>query len=168
MTHDLSTSRSLLISIRHQSLATFHEVDSYSFALTIFVPNAGNINQRQTGGFTYVNGQGTSTDSCANAIMYTLINGHLFSNTSSGSTQFGAPANVDYTTFVPQANPGPITTTFSVDAQNNLIWSNVAFYNNFAQWCIRADNTVIAVFVAPNLAPNLAPNDCVFIQLSLI
>lgn len=154
----------MLISTSYPPTATFHEVDSYSFALTIFVPNAGKINERQTGGSTFVNGQGTSTDSCTNAVMYTLINDHLFFNTSNGATQFGAPSNVKYTTFVPQANPGAIITTFSVDAQNNLIWSNVAFYNNFAQWCIRADNTVIPVFVAPNLAPN----DCVFIQLSLI
>jgi hypothetical protein len=154
----------MLTRTRYPPTATFHEVNSYSFALTIFVPNAGNINERQTGGFTFVNGQGTSTDSCTNAIMCTLINGHLFSNTSSGAVQFGAPSNVDYASFVPQANPGAVTTTFSVDAQNNLIWNNVAFYNIFAHWCIRADNTVVAVFVAPNLAPN----DCVFIQLSLI
>lgn len=154
----------MLIATRSQPLSTFREVDSYSFVLNIFVPEVKNINRRQTSGGGFINGQGTSTDSCANAVVYTLVNGQLFANASSGTTQFGTDANTNYTAFTPQTNPGPITTTFAVDSSNNLIWNNVAFYNNFAQWCVRSDNSIIAVFVAPSLAPS----DCIFVQLNLI
>ncbi len=154
----------MLIATRPQPLSTFHEVDSYSFVLNIFVPEVKNINRRQTVGGGFINGQGTSTDSCANAVVYTLVNGQLFANASSGTTQFGTDANVNFTTFTPQANPGAITSTFAVDSSNNLIWNNVAFYNNFAQWCVRSDNSIFAVFVAPSLAPS----DCIFVELSLI
>jgi hypothetical protein len=106
----------MLISIRPQPSVAFHAVDSYSFALTIFVPGVVNINQRQTTGVIFVNRQGTSTDSSANTVIYTLVNGHLFANASSGTTEFGTQPNVDFAPFVPQANPGNITTTFAVDS----------------------------------------------------
>lgn len=154
----------MLITIRPQPTATFHEIDSYSFVLNVFVPKVENMNKRQTSGGGFLNGQGTSTNTCANAVVYTLINGQLFANASSGTTQFGADLNVNYTLFTPRVNPGAINTTFAVDSQNNLIWNNVAFYNNFAQWCVRADNSINAVFVAPYLAPS----DCVFVQLNMI
>jgi hypothetical protein len=139
-------------------------VDSYSFILNIFLPQGGDIARRQSSGGVFVNGQGTSTDSCTNAVVYTLVNGQLFANTTSSTTQFGTDPNIDYTPFTPSSTPGTINSTFAVDAQNNLMWNNVAFYNNFAQWCIRADNTIYAVFVASTLAPG----DCVFVQLNMV
>lgn len=139
-------------------------MDSYSFILDVFVPRSADISRRQSGGNGFVNGQGSSTDSCTNAVVYTLVNGQLFANTTSGATQFGTDPNLNYTLFTPSATPGSINGTFAVDSQNNLMWNNVAFYNNFAQWCIRADNTINAVFVASTLAPS----DCVFVQLNMV
>ena len=128
------------------------------------MPYGGDIVRRQSGGGGFVNGQGTSTDSCTNAVVYTLVNGQLFANTTSSTTQFGTDRGIDFAAFTPRASPGTINSTFAVDAQNNLMWNNVAFYNNFAQWCVRADNTVYAVFVAATLAPS----DCVFVQLNMV
>lgn len=73
------------------------------------------------------------------SILWSMVNSQLFANASSGTTQFGAKPNVNLTLFTPQVNPGAITTTFAVDSQKNLIWNNVAFYNNFVQWCERSD-----------------------------
>lgn len=96
--------------------------------------------------------------------MYTLVNGKLFANASTGTTQFGTNSGVDYAVFTPKVDPGPINTAFSVDSQNNLMWNNVAFYNNMASWCILPNNSVVAVFGAPSVAPE----DCIFVQLSLV
>lgn len=76
---------------------------------------------------------------------------------------FGTSPGQAYTNFTPSANPGSITTAFSVDSQNNLMWSNSAFYNNMARFCVLADNTIVAVFDDPLLAPR----GCLFISLSM-
>lgn len=99
---DLRENIFMLIAIRPKS--SFNEVDSYSFVLNISVPEVKNIQRRQSPGGGFINGQGTSTDSCANAAVYTLVNGQLFANVISGTTQFGTDANVDYTVFNPRAN----------------------------------------------------------------
>jgi hypothetical protein len=69
---------------------------------TFSVPEVKNIQRRQSPGGGFINRQGTSTDSCANAVVYTLVNGQLFANAISGTTQFGTDANVDYTVFIPE------------------------------------------------------------------
>lgn len=111
----------------------------------------------------YLGGSGQVTNSCQNAVIYSLVNGQLFANTSSGVTQFSTNAGTTYANFTPSANPGAITTTFSVDSQNNLMWTNPSFYNSFARFCILSDNTIVAVFVDPALAPP----DCMFVILSM-
>jgi hypothetical protein len=155
--------RPLLTATRPQS-SSFNQVDSYSFVLNIFGPEVKNIYRRQTSGGTFVNGQGTSTDTCSNAVVYTLVNGQLFANASSGTTQFGSNSTDAYTVFTPRLYPAKISGTFAVDSQNNLIWNNASFYNSFAQWCVRSDNSIVAVFVAPSLAPS----DCVFVLLNMV
>ena len=109
-------------------LTTPHPVDSYSFILNIFVPRFSNGNQRRQSSGNYV-GRGQATDSCANATLYTLVNGRLFANQSGGtSLQFGTSSGTQYATLVPSSSPGDIMTTFSVDNDNNLMWTNTAFY----------------------------------------
>lgn len=131
----------------------------------MFVPqiHVKRRNRRQSGGNYYL-GQGQVVNSCSVAVIYTLINGQLFANTSSGATQFGINPGTNYANFTPSANPGSIISIFSVDSANNLMWNNVAFYNNFARFCVMPDQTITAVFVSPDQAPV----GCVFISLSMV
>lgn len=78
----------------------------------------------------YLAGSGQAMDSCAGAVIYSLIDGQLFANSSSGSQQFSTDPGVQYANFTPSSDPGSVTTTFTVDTQNNLLWSNLNFYNN--------------------------------------
>jgi len=139
-------------------------VDGYSFILSLFVsPGQGNhrFSKRQFN--AYLGGSGQVTDSCQGAVVYNLVNGHLFANSSSGALMFGTSSGVVYSNFTAKANPGDITTSFSVDSQNNLMWSHPDFYNNMARFCVLADNTIVAVFDDPLLAPA----GCLFISLSM-
>jgi hypothetical protein len=118
---------------------------------------------------TYLGGSGQVTSSCQDAIVYNLINGQLFANSSgSSTTQFGTSYSAGdepaYANFTPSANPGNITTAFSVDSQNNLMWTNATFYNNMARFCVLSDNTIVAVFGNPSVD---APDDCLFVSLSM-
>lgn len=107
------------------------------------------------------NGQATNT--CQDAIVYNLVNGQLFANTTTSATQFGTSSSVPYANFTPSANPGDITTVFSVDSENNLLWGNTAFYNNAARFCVLPDGTFVAVFIDPTQAPT----NCLFVALSM-
>jgi hypothetical protein len=131
----------------------------------MFIPPAQikHRNRRQSGGNYYL-GQGQVVNSCSAAVIYSLINGQLFANTTSGATQFGTDPGPSYANFTPSANPGSITSIFSVDSVNNLMWNNVAFYNNFARFCVLPDQTIVAVFVSPDQAPV----GCIFISLSMV
>ena len=57
-----------------------------------------------------------------------------------------------YANFTPSASPWSITTVFTVDSHNNLLWSNINFYNNEARFCVMGDGTIVAGFVDPALA----------------
>jgi hypothetical protein len=150
--------------IRYSNSASFEPIDSYSFVLNVFVPQADNLRRRQSGSNGFITNQGSFNDSCADAVVYTLVNGKLFANTTTGATQFGADSGVQCTNFTSSASPGSITTTFAVDSQNNLIWNNVEFYNNLAQWCVRSDDMIVAVLVSSGQAPV----DFLFVQLSMV
>ena len=145
-----------------QSSPQFQVVDSYSFALSFFVPRAQK-NRRQAAVSGFV-GQGQAVNTCASAVIYTLVNGQLFANSSSGATQFGTSSGTVYANFTPSVSPGNITTVFSVDYANNLMWNNNIFYNNFARFCVLPDNSIVAVFVSPDQAPA----GCLFVTLSMI
>lgn len=119
------------------------------------------LRKRQTP--VYLGGSGQVTNSCQNAVVYNLLNGQLFANTSSSATQYGTTSGTTYANFTPSANPGEITSTFSVDSQNNLLWSHPDFYNNFARFCVLADNQIVAVFGEASLAPA----NCLFVILSM-
>ena len=111
----------------------------------------------------FVSGNGQAVDSCSNAVVYNLIQGQLLANTTNSATQFSANPSDSYANFTPSANPGSITTVFSVDSQNNLLWGNTAFYNNAARFCVLPDGTIVAVYIDPTQAPA----NCVFVALSM-
>lgn len=119
------------------------------------------LNRRQNS--AYLGGSGQASDSCADAVVYSLVNGKLFANSSSGALQFGTTTGTIYANFTASNSPGNITTAFSVDTENNLMWSNSAFWNNRARFCVLSDNTIVAVFDNPLLAPN----GCYFVTLSM-
>jgi hypothetical protein len=122
----------------------------------------GRLGRRQQNS-VYLGDSGQTTSSCQSAVVYSLVNGQLFANSTTGSLQFGTSTGTTYANFTPSANPGDITTSFAVDSQNNLLWSNPAFYSNFARFCVMTDTTIISVFGNPALAPS----DCLFVSLSM-
>jgi hypothetical protein len=111
----------------------------------------------------YYGGNGQATDSCTNAVVFFLSQGRLFANSSTQSLQFGTNPGVTYANFTPSANPGSITTLFSLDTQNSLSWTNESFYNYQARFCVTYDSNLIAVFGDPSLAPA----GCLFVVLTL-
>lgn len=129
----------------------------------LYADAQSNGRHRKRQGSVYLGGTGQATDSCQNAVVYSLVNGKLFANSSSGALQFGTTTGTTYANFTPSANPGSITTAFSVDTQNNMMWTNSAFYNNQARFCVLSDNTIVAVFGDPQLAPN----GCFFVTLTM-
>jgi hypothetical protein len=128
-----------------------------------FAEPPSNNRRKKRQGTVYLGGTGQTTDSCRNAVVYSLVNGKLFANSSSGALQFGTTTGTTYADFTPSASPGDITTAFSVDTQNNLLWTNSAFYNYQARFCVLSDNTIVAVFGDPTLAPD----GCFFVTLSM-
>lgn len=128
-----------------------------------FMDSGANNRREKRQGTVYLGGTGQTTDSCQNAVVYSLVNGKLFANSSSGALQFGTTTGATYENFTPSSNPGDITTAFSVDTQNNLLWTNSAFYNYQARFCVLSDNTIVAVFGDPSLAPD----GCFFVTLSM-
>ncbi|ETI20890.1 hypothetical protein G647_07233 [Cladophialophora carrionii CBS 160.54] len=111
----------------------------------------------------YLGGTGQATDSCTEAVVYSLVNGRLFANSTSGALQFGTTSGTTYANFTASVNPGDVTTAFSVDMENNLMWSNSASYNMRARFCVLSHSTIISVFGDPMLAPP----DCLFVSLSM-
>ena len=128
-------------------------------SMTLQTPGGGHLKRQNN----YLMGSGQATDSCEGAVVYSLVNGQLFANSSSGSQQFSTDPGIQYANFAPSSAPGSLTNTFSVDGQNNLLWSNANFYNNQARWCIMPDDSLIAVFDDPAVAPS----NCNFVFLSL-
>lgn len=123
----------------------------------------GRFLRKRQSGSGFVGGTGQAVNSCFSAVVYNLVNGQLFANTSTSATQFGTSPGVQYANFTPSANPGSLTTVFSVDSQNNLLWGNTAFYNNAARFCVLSDGTIVAVFIDPTQAPV----GCLFVALSM-
>ncbi|KAJ9613087.1 hypothetical protein H2200_003028 [Cladophialophora chaetospira] len=147
--------------VTHSS-PSFTYVDGYSFMLILTLLDTNNRpKKRQTS--SYLGGSGQATDSCADAVVYSLVNGQLFANSSSSTLQFGTTTGTTYANFTPSSNPGNVTTAFSVDTQNNLLWSNPDFFNFRARFCVLSDNTIVAVFADPTLAPS----GCYFVTLSM-
>ena len=131
------------------------------FVLSFFVPSSQNDKRQDSTG--YVSGSGSTTDSCTDAIVYTLLNGQLFANSETGVEQFSADPGIPYSIFTPSSTPDPgsITTTFSVDSQGDLYWNNATFSNYQAQWCVLSNSSILAVFLE-----NAGPPGCLYVLLS--
>lgn len=143
-------------------LATLKDVvNGNNFILQFWMPGEKNSRRQATSG-TFVSGQGGATQSCSNASVYTLVNGNLYSNTSSGALQFGTTPGTPYANFTPSANPGTIVTTFGVDSENHLLWSNTLFPDHSASFCVLSDNTIVAVFET-----SAGPQNCLYISLTI-
>jgi hypothetical protein len=119
------------------------------------------INERQSNIFLGDDGQ--ATDSCKTAIVFSLIDGKLFANSTTQSLQFSTDPGVAYANFTPSVSAGAITTRFSINPQNALTWYNDAFYNYNARFCVTTNSDLLVVFADPELAP---PN-YVFVTLSI-
>lgn len=89
-------------------------------------------------------GPGGTTNDCAAAISYSIINEQLFADGNLVSTNFFGLA----TGYAPLGliNPtGPIATSFSI-INGYLAWSNAPFTNGAATFCITPNGILNAVF----------------------
>jgi hypothetical protein len=106
---------------------------------------------------------GQAVQSCDGAVVFSLTNNSLFANSTNQALQFGTNSGVQYAEFLPSTNPGTITGSFYVDAENNLRWKNAAFYDGQARFCVNTDGKLLAVFDDPLMAPH----GCLFVALTL-
>ena len=111
----------------------------------------------------FVGASGISTTSCTDAITYTLVGGQLFAQINGTTQQFSADGVSPYQMFVPSSTTSPITTTFSIDRTGTLIWTNGAFYNGNALFCIFSSGVIVVPF-----QQNAQPSGCVFINLNIL
>jgi hypothetical protein len=119
-------------------------------------------NQKRQSGSYYVNSDGTITNDCTAAPIYTAKNGVLTATVNGVVYTYSTSAGVGFAPFVPSTVPGSITTAFKIGANAVLQWQNQAFFNGQASFCALQNGTVYAVF-----AENAQPQGCLFIQLSL-
>lgn len=131
------------------------------FWLQFITPNQKD-GRRASSGNNFVSKEGAATNNCNEASIYTLSNGTLLSNTSSGTLQFGTDPGKAYSNFTPSANPGSIVTTFGIDNENHLFWSNPAFPDNAVSFCVLSDNTIVSVFQT-----SAGPPACLYIPLTI-
>lgn len=117
--------------------------------------------RRQAG--TFVTSNGRATSSCSEASSYSLYNGQLLVQFANGTTeQFSTSTGTSYANFSPSSTPGDITTTFSLSNSGSLLWTNNAFFNGGALFCIMPSGILIAVF-----AQDTQPETCVFIDVTI-
>lgn len=132
------------------------------FVLSLIFSGSAPHERRQS--FTgFIGGFGSTTQDCSTAMVYSLVNGQLFANTSSGALQFGTNTSTTSKAFIPTPYPNTIVTTFSVDANSVLLWTNSTFYNGGARFCVTSDSAIYAVFTLGG-----EPSGCQFINLNLV
>lgn len=118
--------------------------------------------RRQSGNF-YMGQNGTITNDCTTAPVYSVSNAGVLTVTSNGVVYtYSTSAGLAYAPFVASTIPGSIETTFSIGANSVLSWNNPAFSNGQAQFCALSNGTVYAVFQTGS-----QPNGCLYIQLTL-
>lgn len=130
------------------------------FQLNVYL--AQSVRKRQSN--VYLGNSGQATSSCTDAVVFSIYQGQLFANSSTQSLRFGTNPGVAAANFTPSADPGSITTQFSVDTQYTLRWINDAFYNSQARFCVLSSGDIIAVFGDPSVS---APANCLFVVLTL-
>ena len=132
-----------------------------AFALVIVTSRLSRNRRRQAGAFVNYNGRATS--SCTQASTYTIFNGQLYVQFDNGTTeQFSTTTGTPYANFTPSTTPGDIATTFSLSNTGSLLWTNNAFFNGNALFCILPSGELVAVF-----APGTQPQGCIFIDLTI-
>lgn len=131
------------------------------FFLTIRSLQIGGKRRRQA--VSFVDYQGRATSNCFEATTYTLYAGQLFAQYANGTiAQFSAFSGEVYTILEPKTTVGDITTTFSQDSKGSLLWTNDAFYNGAARFCIVPSGDLVAVF-----ALDAQPENCIFVDLTV-
>lgn len=117
--------------------------------------------RRQAGAFISYNGR--STSSCAEAGVLSLTNNQLLMTFANGTVaQFSGNTGDAYDYFAPSTTPGNITTTFSLSNTGTLLWTNSAFYNGNALFCVLPSGALVAVF-----QKGAQPKSCDFIDLTI-
>lgn len=106
---------------------------------------ARQIEKRQSGSY-FVSSEGTITNDCTTAPIYTARNGVLTATVNGVVYTYSTSAGVGYAPFVPSTVPGSITTAFTIGANAVLQWQNDAFYNGQANFCVVQNGTIYAVF----------------------
>lgn len=117
--------------------------------------------KRQSGSY-FVSSEGTITNDCTTAPIYTAKNGVLTATVKGVVYTYSTSTGVSFAPFVPSTVPGSITTSFTIGANAVLQWQNNAFYNGQASFCAVQNGTIYAVF-----AQDAQPTGCFFISLSL-
>ena len=132
-----------------------------AFALIVMSSQLSHKRRRQAG--TYVGNSGRATSSCVQASVLGLSAGQLFSTFANGTmAQFSATTGAAYAPFVPSTTPGDITTQFSLSNDGTLLWTNDAFFNGGALFCVLPSGQILAIF-----QQNANPTGCVFIDLTI-
>ena len=127
----------------------------------LFIRSDTRLHQKRQSGF-YVNANGTTSNDCSSAPIYSITNGVLTATMNNVVYYYSTNPGVAYAPFVPSQTLGSITTSFSATSNGQLSWFNSQFYNGQAQFCSLNNGTVYAVF-----QEDAAPSGCMFIQLSL-
>ncbi|GAB7337165.1 hypothetical protein MBLNU457_g2554t3 [Dothideomycetes sp. NU457] len=130
-----------------------------TFMLMLTMPNRSHKRQSGT---QYLGSNGTQTNDCTQAPIYTISNGSLSVTSGGQSYIYSATTGVAYEPFIASTVPGDITTTFQMSSSGTLSWFNNAFYNGQASFCQISNGTVYAVF-----SENGGPQGCMYIQLTL-
>lgn len=132
-----------------------------TFALVIMNSEMSSRRRRQSGSFMGYNGRATS--SCTQASVLSLSGGALSITYANGTVaQFSATSGDAYDYLIPSTTPGNITTTFSLSNTGNLLWTNSAFFNGGALFCVLPSGIIVAVF-----QQGTQPTSCVFIDLTI-
>lgn len=82
--------------------------------------------KRQSGSF-FVSSEGTITNDCTTAPIYTTRNGVLTATVKGVVYTYSTSAGVTFAPFLPSTVPGSITTAFTIGANAVLQWQNEAF-----------------------------------------
>jgi hypothetical protein len=157
----LSWTKTLPYTASNSTMASLAAPTTTDSTFILFVRSDTRLHQKRQSGF-YMNANGTISNDCSSAPIYTIKNGVLTATMSNVIYYYSTNPGVAYAQFVPSQTPGSITTSFTATGGGQLSWFNSQFYNGQAQFCSLSNGTVYAVFQQDS-----APSGCMYIQLSL-
>ena len=155
---DHSTSASRVI---QSSMSTLSPADD-AFVLRITQHSPSGRRLKRHSGGTYVSGTGTVINDCTTSPIYSTRNGSLTATTNGTTYIYSTSTGIGAAAFAPSTIPRDFTTSFSISSNGALQWTNSAFFNGQASFCVLQNGTVYAVF-----AQGAQPDGCLFIQLTL-